>query len=738
MANREEAFNEEELAMAQKVNIEELLKSMTLKEKIGQLTQLAPFFFKDSAKGIVTGPMEALGIKDSDIWNAGSVLGTAGAEETFEIQKLYLERNEKKIPLMFMADIIHGYRTIFPIPLALGCTWDENLVEKVARVSAIEASAGGVHVTFSPMVDLVRDPRWGRVMESTGEDPYLNSVMARAFVRGYQGGDISKEGNIASCVKHFAAYGAVEGGREYNTVDVSERMLREFYLPSYKAAIDEGCKMVMTSFNIVNSIPSSGNKWLLRGILRGEWGFDGVTISDWGAIKELIPHGVAEDEKEAARKAIQAGVDIDMMSGCYAKHLEELVEEGQVDIKLIDEAVYRVLKLKEELGLFENPFKGVDKEKEKRVVLCEEHRRIAREVAAASIVLLKNENVLPFNKDIKKLAIIGPYADEHAILGPWSWQGRWEETVSLKEGIINKIGESKVLVEKGCETEGESDAQYKESLKKALKAASEADAVILALGEHYDMSGEARSRAFITLPGRQEDLAREIIKLGKPTVVILFNGRPLEIRELYKIAPAVLEAWFPGTEGGNAIADVLFADKIPSAKLTMSFPYTVGQIPVYYNHFNTGRPKPSEDSNERFCSHYVDIPNAPLLPFGFGLSYTQFEYSKIELDKNILHANNSIKAAVKVKNVGKYPGDEIVQLYIRDLTASVVRPVKELKGFKKIHLEVGEEKEVVFEINESMLRFYNENMEYVSEKGKFLLMIGSNSRDLQTVEFEYR
>ncbi|MEJ5258393.1 MAG: beta-glucosidase BglX, partial [Fervidobacterium sp.] len=637
-----------------------------------------------------------------------------------------------------MADIIHGYRTIFPIPLALGCTWDEKLVEKAARVSAIEASAGGVHVTFSPMVDLVRDPRWGRVMESTGEDPYLNSVMARAFVRGYQGDDISKEGNIASCVKHFAAYGAVEGGREYNTVDISERMLREFYLPAYKAAIDEGCKMVMTSFNTVNSIPSSGNKWLLRGILRGEWGFDGVTISDWGAIKELIPHGVAEDEKEAAEKAIKAGADIDMMTGCYAKNLEKLVKEGKVDEKLIDEAVYRILKLKEELGLFENPFKGADKEKEKQIVLCDEHRRIAREVAAASVVLLKNQDVLPFDKNIRKLAIIGPYSDEHAILGPWSWQGKWEESVSLKEGIANKIGESKVLVAKGCEIEGESDSQFKKSLRQALKAANEADIIVLALGEHYDMSGEARSRAFITLPGRQEELAREIIKLGKPTVVVLFNGRPLEIRELYNIAPAILEAWFPGTEGGNAIADILFGDKNPSAKLTMSFPYTVGQIPVYYNHFNTGRPKPSEDSTERFCSHYIDIPNAPLLPFGFGLSYTEFKYSKVKLDKKVLTQDSVIKASVKVKNVGRYPGDEIVQLYIRDMVASVVRPVKELKGFKKIHLEVGEEKEVVFEIREEMLRFHNENMEYVSEKGKFQLMIGPNSKDVQTVEFELR
>jgi len=717
-----------------KADIKKLLETMTLKEKIGQLLQLTPFFFKDDAIGEITGPIEELGINEGDIRNAGSVIGISRACEAIEIQKSYLEKNEKKIPLIFMADIIHGYRTIFPVPLAIGCSWDENIAEKVARVSAKEALAGGIHVVFSPMVDIVRDARWGRVMESTGEDPYLNSVFARSFVRGYQGDDISKDGNIAACVKHFAAYGATEGGREYNTVDISLRMLREYYLPAYKAALDEGCKMVMTSFNTIDSIPASGNTWLLRDVLRKEWDFNGVVISDWGAVKELILHGVAEDGKEAALMAIKAGVDIEMMTGCYVQHLEKLIEEGKIKVEIIDEAVLRILKLKLDLGLFENPYKGADEEKEAKLILCDEHRRIAQETASASMVLLKNENILPFNKAVKKIAIIGPFADEHAILGPWSFKGKFEESISLKEGIINKIGESKVVVSKGCDIEGYSD----DLIKKALVIAEEADVVILALGEHHAMSGEGGSRAFIKLPGRQEALANEILKLGKPTVAVLFNGRPLEIRELYDKAPAILEAWFPGTEGGNAIADILFGDKNPSARLCMSFPYTVGQIPVYYNSFNTGRPKITEDSTERYSSHYLDIPNAPLLPFGFGLSYTKFFYSDFKLDRSVLTGDSCIYASVKVKNIGELQGEETVQLYIRDLAGSVVRPVKELKGFMKVYLETGEEKEIVFQIKEDMLRFYNSAMEFKSEKGKFIAMIGPNSRDLQALEFELR
>lgn len=717
-----------------KVDIKILLKTMTLKEKIAQLLQLSPFFFKEDIIGEITGPMEELGINDEDIRNAGSVLGIGGAKEAIEIQKSYLENSEKKIPLIFMADIVHGYRTIFPIPLAIGCSFDEAIAEKAARVSAVESSVAGIHLTFSPMVDLVRDARWGRVMESTGEDPFLNSLFAGAFVRGYQGDDISKDDNIAACVKHFAAYGAVEAGREYNTVDISERMLREYYMPSYKAALDQGCKTIMTSFNIVNSVPASANTWLMRDVLRNEWGFDGVVISDWGAVKELIPHGVAENKKEAAEKAIKAGVDIEMMTSCYVQHLEELLEEGNINIEIINEAVLRILKLKEELGLFDNPYKGADVEKEEKLLLCDEHRSVAREVAAASMVLLKNKNILPFNKNVKKIAIIGPFADNHEILGEWSWDGKFEETVSLKDGIVNKIGKNVVVISKGCDIVGGSD----EEIQQAINIAKDVDVVILALGEHSNMSGEGESRASIVLPGRQEELANEIIKLGKPTAVVLFNGRPLEIKDLYNNVPAILEAWFPGTEGGNAIADILFGDKNPTARLCMSFPYAVGQIPIYYNAFNTGRPKLYDESDERYCTHYLDVPNAPLLPFGFGLSYSKFEYSDSVLDSEVLTKDSSIYLRVKIKNAGSMAGEETVQLYIRDVSGSVVRPVKELKALKKVHLETGEEREVFFEIKEDMLRFYNSAFEFKSEKGKFIAMVGANSRDLQVLNFELK
>lgn len=718
--------------MAKELNLNEILESMTIKEKASQLLQLAPFFFNEDTQGEITGPMADLGIEDEDIINAGSVLGISGAEEMIKIQRSYLEKNKNNIPLMIMADIIHGYRTIFPVPLALGCSWDMSLAEKVARVSAKEASAGGVHVTFSPMVDLVRDPRWGRVMESTGEDTYLNSLFARAFVRGYQGNDISKDGNIAACVKHFAAYGAPEAGRDYNTVDMSERILRESYLPAYKAALDEGCKMLMTSFNTVNSVPPSGNQWLMRDILRKEWGFDGVTISDWGAIRELIPHGVAEDEKEAAEKAIKAGVDIEMMTSNYTLYLEKLVKEEVVEEGLIDEAVLRILKLKEELGLFEDPFRGADAEKEKQLVLCDEHRKAAREAAKKSIVLLKNNNTLPLKANENKIAVIGPFADEHAILGPWSWQGKFEETVSLKEGLSSKINEKNLLVAKGCEIE----KGNKDGFTEAIEAAINADTIILALGEHHDMSGEGGSRAFIKLPEIQEKLAKEIFKLNKPTIVVLFNGRPLEIKDIADSADAVVEAWFPGTEGGNAITDVLFGDFNPSARLAMSFPYTVGQIPVYYNCFNTGRPREDGDTN-RYTSHFIDTPNAPLYPFGYGLSYTEFKYSDFSINSDVLRKGEKILAKVKIKNIGSIIGEETAQLYIRDISGSVVRPVKELKAFEKITLNPGEEKEVLFEINEEMLKFHIINCEFKAEKGKFEVMVGKNSRDLMKLDFVY-
>lgn len=715
----------------QNYDINELLTRMTLSEKIGQLVQLLPFFIKDNALGAITGPMQEMGLTKEKINNAGSVLATTSAEEMLEIQRLFLENNEKKIPLLFMADVIHGFRTIFPIPIAIGCSWDMELAEKTAEISAIEAAATGINVTFSPMVDLVRDPRWGRVMESTGEDPYLNSLFARAFVRGYQGKNLKDNERIAACVKHFAAYGAPEGGRDYNTVDMSERVLREYYLPSYKAALDEGCRVLMTSFNTVDGIPSSGNKYLMKDILRDEWGFDGVVISDWAAIFELIAHGVAEGKKDAAEMALEAEVDIEMMTPCYIEYAEELIKEGKISIDQIDRCVYRILKLKEELGLFEDPYRGVSIEKEREVLLCEAHRKSAREIAASSMVLLKNDGVLPLSRD-KKVAVIGPLGDNKEILGFWICEGKSEESITLKEGISDKIPKDSILYTKGCGITDGTD----EELEEAVITAKAADVVVLALGEKQEMVGEAASRANIALEGRQMELARRILELNKPTVAILFNGRPLEIRELLSICPAVLEAWFPGTEGGNAVADILFGDVNPSGKLTMSFPYVEGQIPVYYNNLNTGRPKESEDNDNRFVSSYLDIPNSPLLPFGFGLSYSKFEYSDFKLDKVSFSKGEIIKASVKVRNLGCFTGIETVQLYLRDLHGSVVRPVKELKSFSRIKLAPDEEQVVEFEIKEEMLRFYNSKLEHKSELGKFKAMVGPNSVELIEIEFK--
>ncbi len=732
--------------MSNNIDIKELRDSLTIEEKVGQLLQLAPFLFSDSNKGEITGPMKDMGISSRQINMSGSVLGISGAKEMKEIQSEYLKNHEKKIPLLFMADVIHGYRTIYPIPLGLGCTWDTDLAEESARIAAKEAAAGGIHVTFSPMVDLVRDARWGRVMESTGEDPYLNSLYARAFVKGYQG-DLTSDENIAACVKHFAAYGAPEGGRDYNTVNMSERNLREYYLPAYKAAIEEGARMLMTSFNTVDGVPSSGNTWLMRDVLRDEWNFDGVAISDWGAVAELIPHGVAEDGKEAAEKGIKAGVDIEMMTPHYVHHVANLVEEGRLDIKLVDECVLRILQLKKDLGLFENPYRGADEELEAKLILCDEHRESVRKAAENSVVLLKNEGVLPLSKDVSKVAVIGPFADNHMILGGWSWQGKFEETVSLKEGLINKLGEDKVLVANGCSNEipeRVEDSLCEEGFEEAMRIAKEAEVVILALGEHHDLSGEGGSRTDIKLPGVQEKLAREILALNKPTAVVLFNGRPLEITDLSNEANAILEAWYPGTEGGNAIANILFGDANPQGRLSMAFPYNVGQVPVYYNCFSTGRPKIKEYGDqhkfgeERFCTHYLDAPNAPLYPFGYGLSYTTFEYSEAVLDKDILRENEVISLKVKVKNTGDVEGRETVQLYIRDVVGSVVRPVKELKAFKKLTLAPGEEQEVIFEINEEMLRFHTLSNEFKSEKGKFIAMVGANSKEVQELNFELK
>ncbi|WP_404429207.1 beta-glucosidase BglX [Sutcliffiella horikoshii] len=712
-------------------NMESLLEQLTLEEKIAQLMQLATFFYKGAAgDGEITGPLEDMGISNDVVQNSGSVLGASGAWEVANIQREHLAENRLGIPLLMMADIVHGFKTIFPVPLAIGCSWDTELAEKSAEIAAKEASVSGVHVTFAPMVDLVRDPRWGRVMESTGEDPYLNSVFAKAFVRGFQGEDLTNDTHrVAACVKHFAAYGAPEGGRDYNTVNMSERQLRESYLPAYKAALDEGCQMVMTAFNTVDGIPASGNKKLMRDLLREEWGFDGVMISDWGAVKELIPHGVAEDEREAALKGLEAGVDIEMMTACYAKNLQDLVESGELSEALIDESVLRILNLKNKLGLFENPYRGTSEELEKEVIMSEEHRQVAKELAIKSSVLLKNDQVLPLNKE-QKLALIGPFAKNGDVLGPWSWQGSKEAAVQVYEGLLAKTSEANLSVAQGSDVEKITEEQ----LIQAVETAKEADVIVLALGEASEMSGEGGCRADIRLPEAQLKLVAKIKELGKPVVTVLFNGRPLDLHGVIAESDALLEAWYPGTEAGSAIADLLFGEANPSGRLTMSFPYSVGQVPVYYNSFNTGRPQ-GENKQERYVTHYLDIPNEPLLPFGYGLSYTTFDYSDMNLSADSLTEDSSIDVTVNVTNTGERTGEETVQFYIRDLSGEIVRPLKELKGYEKVWLEPGETKQVIFTITEDQLRYYHSDLTFKSDKGKFHAMIGPNSNELTIKKF---
>jgi beta-glucosidase len=733
----------------EQIELNKLLEEMTLEEKIDQLLQLTGNFYE--SEDVVTGPTSYLGITNETVERSGSALNVLGAEKLLQIQQNYLEKSRLKIPLLFMADIINGYKTVFPIPLGLGCTFDPELVKQSATVAAKESSASGLHVTFSPMVDLVRDPRWGRVMESTGEDAYLNGLMGRAMVRGYQGESLLDKSTIASCVKHFAAYGAPEGGRDYNTVDMSERTLRQDYLPAYKEAIDEGCPLVMTAFNVVDGIPATANKWLMNDILRDEWGFDGVLISDYAAIAELMTHGVAADEQEAARLGIEAGVDIDMMTSVYVKNLKKLVEEGQIPEKLIDESTMRILQLKNKLGLFEDPYRNASVELEKEILLSEKHRQLARKVVGESIVLLKNEGTLPLKKNNQNVAFIGPYIDNTSLSGLWAIHSDKDTVVTIKKAVLEKIEEAEVSFAKGCEildpdtliggfggdpVRGVDDPiAAKADLDEAVKLAKASDVVVLALGEHFVQSGEGGSRAEITLPKIQLDLFRKIYAVNQNIVVVLFSGRPLDIREINEKARSIVVAWFPGTEGGNGVADVLFNDVNPSGKLSMSFPFSVGQIPAHYNVFNTGRPYTGQVGN-RFASRYQDIPNDALYPFGYGLSYSTFEYSGLSLDKDRLTLEQGILASVTVTNTGPYAGKETVQLYIQDLVGSVVRPVKELKGIQKVYLEPGESQTITFEIKEEMLRFFTAKRKFDSEKGTFRVYIGGDSRTQLFKEFE--
>ncbi|MBO4982981.1 MAG: beta-glucosidase BglX [Clostridia bacterium] len=705
----------------------EILANMTLEQKIYHLQQITTATFlttKESKFEIITGPDSAVKLDKSMVYDVGTSLNLVGAETMIDAESNYLKNSKYKIPLMIMQDVIHGHRTLYPINLGVAASFDRELAKQLAQMAAKEAALDGMCVTFAPMVDLVRDPRWGRVMESSGEDPYLNGEIAKATVEGYQG-DMGKY-NIAACVKHFAAYGAAEAGRDYNTVDISERTLREYYLPAYKSAVDAGVKMVMTAFNIVDGVPCVGNKHLVKEILRDEWGFDGIVISDHGAYEEMIAHGVCENKKEAAFLAMDAGCDIEMMSSCYVEHLKELIDEGKVTIEQVDKAVLRILDLKEELGILDNPYRSVNVEEAKKVQLSPEHRALARKGAIESAVLLKNDGVLPFSKKVDSVAVIGPLGATGAIHGSWKCGGTIEETISVYDGLKNLLGD-KVKFAQGCPIEY--DAVDESYFDEACELAKASECVVLCLGEHQDYSGESNCRTSIDIPEIQYKLLDRILEVNKNVAVALFTGRPLSITGLDKTAPAILNMWMPGTEGGNACASLLFGDSVPSGKITMTFPRNLGQCPIYYNHYTTGRPKAEEDDEKfvRFTSCYLDVPNSPLYPFGYGLSYTSFEYSDFTLSSDTMNRGDTLVASVKVKNTGKYKAKEAVQLYIRDVKGSCVRPVKELKGFEKITLDVGEEKTVSFEITEEMLKYWNRDLKFVAEKGEFQVFIGKDS-----------
>ncbi len=706
----------------------QLVQEMTVAEKVGQLVQTLPSIFSDDEQDVITGPIAELlkedGITDENRWNIGSVIGISNAKQAQKLQESYLRHNRLGIPLLFMADIIHGHRTIFPVPLAMACSWDLAEVERMARTSSIEATASGLHVTFSPMADLSRDPRWGRVMESTGEDVWLNGEMAAAFVRGYQSDDLTRDDTLAACVKHFAAYGAPEGGRDYNTVDVSDRELREFHLPAYKRALEEGAKMVMTSFNVVHGVPATASEYLMRDILRSDWGFEGVLISDWTAIKELIHHGVAETLKDAGELALRAGVDIDMMSGAYTNHLEAMLANG-VDEALLDEAVLRILTLKEELGLFDNPYRGIDQAKETTLHLSDGHRNQARCLAEKSAVLLKNDGVLPLQKH--RVALIGPFVDSNDVLGPWAGYGKREEAVTLRQAFDR--AEIPYVFAEGSTVEKEID------WTEACRIAEQSDVVILALGEASWMSGEAGSRTDIRLPKTQREGLKRLKALGKPVVTILFNGRPLDLRDVVEHSDAVLEAWYPGTEAGSALVNLLYGQVSPSGKLTMSFPYNVGQVPIRYDSLRTGRPSDIEHADPRYTSKYLDAPNEPLFPFGYGMTYTTFSYNDF-IVKDV--TGGIVEATVVIRNDGATTADEIVQWYIQDNIAKVSRPVKQLKGYEKVTLKAGESVTVTFTVEGDMLHYLQPNGSFDADPGTFTLFVGPNSRDVLAKSFELK
>ena len=751
--------------------IHELLEKMSTEEKIGQMVQFTGSLYSGNPEEVLTGPENTMNLTAEDLQMCGTILGTVGAGTLAEIQKKYMEKHPHRIPMMFMLDVIHGLKTIFPIPLAMAGTFDPDLADRCCEMAAKESAVSGVHVCFAPMADLVRDARWGRVMESFGEDPYLASEMTAAMVRGFQGSERQEDGSlgkdrIAACVKHFAAYGAALAGRDYNEAEVDDYTLHNQYLKAYQAGIDAGAMLVMSAFNTVNGVPASGSKPLLRDMLREEMGFDGVVISDYSALRELQVHGTASDEKEAAAAALKAGVDIDMVSPVYIRALKQLAEEDSVCLERIDEAVWRILKLKNRLGLFENPFRGANSEREKEVILCREHRDLARQAAAESFVLLKNSGILPIEKKPEedagfKIAMIGPYIESREVISSWAIMGAPGDCVTIREGIEEAWGRTEnVRYCQGSPMLGEKDhdamdaatmdpdarmkrydgvvravpEEIRRMREEAVSAAKEADLIVMALGETRYQTGEASSRGFLDLPQVQMELYRAVRRVNENVVVVLFGGRPLDLREISESAAAVLQVWFPGTESGHAVADVLTGKISPSGKLAVSFPYSVGQVPVFYNYMNTGRPNSAMRANQ-YYSRYLDMPNEPLYPFGYGLSYTAFEMHSVQADREWIQEGETLHLALELENTGSRTGAEVVQVYLRDVCAKGTRPVRELIDFKRVCLKPGEKRHITFDINDQKLAYYRPDGTYGCDPGLFVLYVGTSSTAENKVEF---
>ncbi|MBL7745912.1 MAG: beta-glucosidase BglX [Chitinophagaceae bacterium] len=725
-----------------KTFIDALMKKMTLDEKIGQLNL-------PGSGDIVTGQAQSSDIgKKIREGKVGGLFNIKSVAKIKDVQRVAVEESRLKIPLIFGMDVIHGYETVFPIPLGLSCTWDMKLVENSARIAAVEASADGINWTFSPMVDICRDPRWGRIAEGSGEDAYLGSQISAAMVKGYQGNDLKANNTIMSCVKHYALYGAAEAGRDYGTTDMSRQRMYNDYFPPYKAAVDAGVGSVMASFNEVDGVPATANKWLMTDVLRKQWGFKGFVVTDYTGINEMIDHGFG-DEQTVSAKALMAGIDMDMVGEGILKNTQKSLKEGKVTLAQIDAACRRILEAKYKLGLFDDPYKYCNENRAKTEIFTTAHRKEARSTAAQSFVLLKNQgNVLPLKKN-GTIALIGPLADNKQNMpGTWSVAANFENATSVLKGLQETVGD-RVTILHARGSNLDEDSLFEERagmfgkslrrdsrpasviLQEALDIANRADVIVAALGESSEMSGESSSRSDIEIPQLQQDLLKALLKTGKPVVLVLFTGRPLALKWENDNVPAILNVWFGGSEAGYAIADVLFGDVNPSGKLSTTFPQNVGQVPLFYNHKNTGRPLGEGQWFSKFRSNYLDVSNEPVYPFGFGLSYTSFSYSDIKLSSTSLKGNQTLTASVTVTNSGKYDGKEVVQLYIRDLVGSVTRPVKELKGFQKIELKAGESKTISFTITPNDLKFYNYDLKFDWEPGEFQIMIGGNSRDVK-------